>query len=284
MSKSGILLVKKIKGISSYDVIRVLKKRLHTNKIGHAGTLDPFASGLLIIGVNEGTKILSYLENETKEYIAELTLGKLTDTYDITGKVIKTKKPSKHTYEEIDKALSSFNGEIMQTPPIFSALKLNGKPLYKYARENKSVDLKERKQIIYKTRIVDVKGNKIMFYVKCNKGTYIRSLGVDLASKLGEIGYLSNLERIGIGKHYILNVKKPECLSIDNIIPITEALSLKKVNYDDVNKIKNGVAIKLDMKDDLILLTHHNTPLAIYEYNPVDKMYHSRRGFNYESI
>ena len=102
--KHGIIFVRKEKGMSSYDVIRILKRKFHTSKIGHAGTLDPFACGLLILGINEGTKVLPYIENENKEYIGELILGKETDTYDVTGKVIKSKKVKKHTFEEIDEA------------------------------------------------------------------------------------------------------------------------------------------------------------------------------------
>lgn len=282
--KHGIVFVKKEKGMSSYDVIRLLKRKFHTSKIGHAGTLDPFACGLLILGVNEGTKVLPYLENESKEYIAELILGKETDTYDVTGKVVKTKKIKKHTFEEIDKALHSFVGETKQTPPIYSAIKVKGKPLYEYARENQKVKAKPRTQIIYDVRLMAFKKDHIYFYVKCNKGTYIRSLGVDLAHKLNEVGYLNNLERIAIGNYKIANVKKVNDITEESIIDLKDALKIKKINYPDKKKIMNGSPIKLDTKDELVLIVDKDKALALYELNKSDMLYYCKRGFRYESI
>lgn len=282
--KHGIVFVKKEKGMSSYDVIRLLKRKFHTSKIGHAGTLDPFACGLLILGVNEGTKVLPYLESESKEYIAELILGKETDTYDVTGKIIKKKKVKKHTFEEIDKALHSFVGETKQTPPIYSAIKVKGKPLYEYARKNQKVKVKPRTQIIYDVRLMAFKKDHIYFYVKCNKGTYIRSLGVDLAHKLNEVGYLNNLERIAIGNYKIANVKKVNDITEESIIDLKDALKIKKINYPDKKKIMNGSPIKLDTKDELVLIVDKDKALALYELNKSDMLYYCKRGFRYESI
>lgn len=282
--KHGIIFVKKEKGMSSYDVIRLLKRKFHTNKIGHAGTLDPFACGLLILGINEGTKVLPYIENESKEYIGELILGKETDTFDVTGKVIKKKKVKKHTFEEIDNALHSFVGKIKQTPPIYSAIKVEGKPLYKYARENKKVDVKERTQIIYDVRLMAFKKDRIYFYVKCNKGTYIRSLAVDLAHKLNEVGYLNNLERIAIGDYKIANVKKVNHITLDSVIDLKDALKIKKVIYQDEKRILNGMPIKLNVKDDLVLIVNKSKALALYELNKNDMLYYCKRGFRYENI
>ncbi len=282
--KHGIILVKKEVGMTSYDVIRILKRKFNTSRIGHAGTLDPFASGLLIIGINEGTKILPFIENEYKEYIGELVLGKLTDTYDVTGKVIKSKKTRKHNFDEVNKVLNSFKGEIMQTPPIYSAIKVNGKALYKYARENKEVDIKARKQIIYDVRLIHYKKDHIYFYVKCNKGTYIRSLAVDLANKLNEYGYLNNLERIGIGPYKILNVKKVNDLSLDHLISIEDAVKFKYVYVKDKKDVINGIPLKLNETDDLVLIMYKDHPLAIYALNKSDMIYYCKRGFRYEGI
>lgn len=284
MNESGIFLVKKVRGITSYDVIRSLKKILGTNKIGHAGTLDPFACGLMIVGVNEGTKILPYLELEDKEYIGELTLGSETDTFDLTGKIIKTQEPKVHSKDEIREALNSFVGKIKQTPPKYSAIKLNGKPLYKYARENIDVSIKEREQIIFDTRLINYEDNKIIFYVKCNKGTYIRSLGVEIAHKLGEVGHLTNLRRISIGKFHILNVKTPEELELRRMISIKDALPFKKIEYKNKLDIINGKDIKLDTTDKLVVITNQDIALAIYEHNENDKIYHCKRGFRYGNI
>ncbi|MCQ2792790.1 MAG: tRNA pseudouridine(55) synthase TruB [Bacilli bacterium] len=282
--RHGIIFVRKEKDMTSYDVIRSLKHKLGIRKIGHAGTLDPFATGLLIIGVNEGTKVLPYLENESKEYIAQLTLGEMRDTYDVTGKVIKKKKVKKHTFEEINQALHSFVGVIKQTPPIYSAIKVKGKPLYQYARENKEVQLKTREQTIYDVRLMAYEKHKIYFYVKCNKGTYIRSLGVDLAKKLGEVGYLSNLERIAIGPYKIANVKKIKDISLNSIIDLKDALKITKITYQKEKEIKNGAPIKLNCTDDLVLIINKNKALALYELNKADMLYYCKRGFHYENI
>ncbi|MCQ2794333.1 MAG: tRNA pseudouridine(55) synthase TruB [Bacilli bacterium] len=282
--KHGILLVRKAVGMTSYDVIRVLKRQFKTKKVGHAGTLDPFASGLLIVGLNEGTKILPYLENQSKEYIAELTLGKMTDTYDVTGKVIEQKKPKKHTKEEIRAVLESFLGEIKQVPPIYSAIKLKGKPLYKYARKNQAVKVKERTQHIYDIKLIHYEDNQIIFYAKVDKGTYIRSLGVDIAKKLNEVGYLSNLERNGIGEYKIAESKKLECILEKHVIEIKDALKFKQVKCPDYQKIKNGAPIKLACHDDYVIMTHQGVAVAIYAYNKRDMLYYCERGFHYESL
>jgi len=282
MNLNGIYIVKKPVGMTSYDVVRYFKKLCHTSKVGHAGSLDPFASGLLIIGVNEGTKILQFLENDVKEYIAELTLGKETDTLDTEGKVIKEKKVNKHSKEEVEKVLKSFIGEYTQIPPKYSALKVNGKCLYEYARQGKEISIKSRLQHIYDIKLILLDKNKITFYVKCDKGTYIRVLGKDISNKINELGYLTNLERIRIGKHYILNVKKPECIDVKDIIKIEDALDMKKVEVQDLKKIKNGNPIKLNIKEENILMMYKTTPLAVYSYSKDDKLYHCKRGFNYE--
>lgn len=281
--KHGIVLVKKEVGMTSYDVIRILKHTFKTNKIGHAGTLDPFACGLLIIGLNEGTKILPYLENETKEYIAELTLGKETDTLDVTGKVIKVKKNHSHSYEEVDKALHSFVGKYLQTPPKYSAIKVKGKPSYQYARNNEEVTLKEREQKIYDVRLIHLTKQKIIFYVKCNKGTYIRTLGVDLAHKLKEVGYLSNLERIAIGPYKIANVKKANMITEKHVIDLKDALKVRQFEYEDIKSVKNGMPIKLKCKDELVLITHQEKALALYALNHQDMLYYCKRGFRYDN-
>jgi len=281
--KHGIVLLRKKMGMTSYDAIRELKKIFHTNKIGHAGTLDPFASGVLIVGINEGTKILPFIESEYKEYIAELTLGKETDTFDITGKVIKEQQCKVHDKLEIYNVFQSFIGEITQTPPKYSAIKVNGKPLYKYARENIEIKIKQRKQYIYELKLVDYCNDKIIFYAKVNKGTYIRSLGVDIAHKLNEIGYLSNLERIAIGEHKILASKKLECINENDIIPISESLNMPKIEYPNIDDIKNGRKIKLNINSPFVVIMNNNFPFAIYELHKDDMLYYCKRGFNYGS-
>lgn len=280
----GILLIKKEVGVTSYDVIRALKKKLKVRKIGHAGTLDPFACGLLIVGVNEGTKILSFIENEYKEYIAELAFGKDTDTFDVTGKTIKKKSIKNHSNEEIEEVFKIFKGKITQTPPIYSAIKVKGKPLYEYARKNEEVDIKAREQIIYDLKLIANDKKRIIFYVKCNRGTYIRSLGVDIAHKLHECGYLSNLERISIGEFKVAMAKKIDDLEPHHLINISDALKIKHIEINETKKVNNGAPLKLNAKDDIVLITHKNVALAIYAKNHDDMVYYCKRRFNYENI
>lgn len=282
--QNGILLIKKGIGVTSYDIIRALKKKLKPHKIGHAGTLDPFACGLLIIAINEGTKILPFIENEYKEYIAQLSFGEDTDTFDVTGKVTKKKAVKKHTNEEIEEVLQSFIGKINQTPPVYSAIKLNGKPLYQYARNGIDVAVKPRQQIIYDLKLISNDVNSIIFYVKCNKGTYIRSLGVDIAHRLKECGHLINLERIGIGDFKIAMAKKVNDLEPRHLINIIDALKIKHIEINSLKEVNNGAPIKLTSKEDLVLLTHKNVALAIYERNHSDMLYHCKRRFIYENI
>ena len=278
INENGFLLIKKPKGLSSYDVIREIKKKFFIKKIGHSGTLDPFAVGLLIIGINKGTKIFKYLEN-FKEYIAKLTLGILTDTYDLDGKILKKQKVKKHDKEEIELILSKFIGEYLQIPPIYSAIKKNGKPLYEYARHGKSIDLKARKQQIYDIKLKKFDGKNITFYVKCDTGTYIRSLGVDIANKLGEIGYLTSLKRISISKYKISQAVEIKKINLKNIIPIEKILiNFKKINISDKKmliKIKNGNQIKIkNVNDNLILIMNNDKLLAIYKLNKIEKKYY----------
>lgn len=278
INEDGFLLVKKPKGLSSYDVIRKIKKKIYAKKIGHSGTLDPFAEGLLIIGLNKGTKIFKYLD-DFKEYIAKLTLGILTDTYDLNGKVIKKQKIKKHSKKEIELILFKFIGEYLQIPPIYSAIKKNGKPLYKYARCGEKINLKARKQIIYDIKLKFFDGKNIIFYVKCNTGTYIRSLAVDIAHKLKEIGYLSFLKRISISKYKISQAVEVEKINLKNIIPIKKILTnIKKININDKKKlikIKNGNQIKIEnIKDDLILIMNNDKLLSVYKLNKIDKKYY----------
>lgn len=278
INENGFLLVKKPKGLTSYDVIREIKKKFYVKKIGHAGTLDPFAEGLLIVGINKGTKIFKYLSN-VKEYVAKLTLGISTDTYDLNGKIIKKQKIKEHNEKEIDLILSQFIGDYFQIPPIYSAIKKNGKSSYEYARCGEKIKLNARKQIIYDIKLKFFDGQNIVFYVKCNSGTYIRSLGVDIASKLKEIGYLTFLERISIAKYKVSQAIEIDKIKPADIITIEKILfDIKKININDKKlliKIKNGNQIELsNVKDDLVLIMNNNKLLAIYKIDKTKKKYY----------
>ena len=200
-----LLNINKPKGITSYDVIRVIKKKLpEKQKIGHFGTLDPMATGVLLIAIGKATKLgVSFLEKE-KEYIGVLQLGIATDTWDITGNII-TEKKVKVTKNEIEKVFSKFRGEIFQTPPFFSALKHKGQPLYKLARKGIEIKKNPRRIFIKKLEILKIDLPEVTFKVLCSKGTYIRSLCYDIGKELNCGGCLKELVRTAVAEYKIKN-------------------------------------------------------------------------------
>ena len=202
-----LLLVDKPKGISSFDVIRILRKELGIKKMGHAGTLDPFATGLLIIGIGSGTKKLSQLIGLSKVYEAELLLGMKTDTGDITGNIIEEKSIPTLSEEDITQAVADMVGTHTLSVPIYSAIKKDGKPLYAYAREGKQVDVPKKDMTIQSASVVriDLPSVHVRFYV--SSGSYIRTLGEVLAQKLGTVGTLANLRRLSIGEFLVDNAR-----------------------------------------------------------------------------
>ncbi len=199
MQVDGLLIVDKPEGMTSLDVVREIKRRFHVKKAGHIGTLDPFATGVLPIVMNEGTKLVPFLEEEPKEYEAVMKLGEETTTDDLTGKVTLQKAWNDVTPELIHTVFQNYLGRIQQIPPMFSALKLNGRPLYRLARKGIEVERKEREVEIFKLRIEEINLPKVRFNVSCSKGTYIRSLGKDIGKKIGCGAHLLSLKRIRSG-------------------------------------------------------------------------------------
>ena len=192
-------------GWTSFDVVKKIRTITQEKKVGHGGTLDPFAEGVLIIGTGKDTKILSNFIDDKKRYVACLSLGELTDTFDIEGKVIK-KMDIPHLSENyINKVLNSFIGEIYQVPPMYSAKKINGKRLYDLARKNITVDRKPNKITIFSINLIKFSHDNISFSVCCSKGTYIRVLGKEIAEKLGTVGHIKTLVRTDVGDYNIDN-------------------------------------------------------------------------------
>lgn len=265
---NGILLVNKQNSWTSQDVCAKLKRTLHLDKIGHTGTLDPFAEGLLVLTINKGTKIGQFIETLDKTYVAKLTLGKATDTLDLTGEIINEKEVPTLTKQQIKDVFSSFIGKQKQIPPKYSAIKINGKKLYEYARENIEVEIKERDIKVYNIELIDFSNNEIVFLAKVSKGTYIRTLASDIANKLGTVGHLSALTRTTVGKYYLNDAKRVDEISLNDVIPLSKALTFMKhikVNDDQIKKIKDGQKIVLDIDDELIYITDKNdNPLAVY--------------------
>ena len=190
-------------GWTSFDVVKKVKNITKHKKVGHGGTLDPFASGVLVLGTEIDTKKLSTITNSDKSYLAELQLGKLTNTLDTEGEIIKEENVADLNEKKIVKVLYSFLGEQKQRPPMFSAKKHNGVRLYKLARKKIEVHRNEVDIIIKDISLVSFSSYKIIFNVDCSKGTYIRVLGSDIARRLGTIGYLTNLKRTRVGEFLI---------------------------------------------------------------------------------
>lgn len=205
---NGVILINKPKGCTSHDIVYKLKKILN-EKVGHTGTLDPMATGVLPLLVGKGTLCSKYLINHNKTYKVKLELGKKTSTGDAEGKVIEEKSLNKDIFdfENIKNTLNSFLGKQLQTPPIYSAIKINGKKLYEYARKGQDIKIEQRQIEIYKISLlnIDIKSKQIDFEVSCSKGTYIRSLCEDIAQKLGTVGFMKELKRLQVGNFLIEN-------------------------------------------------------------------------------
>lgn len=205
---NGIIIINKPKGCTSHDIVYKVKK-IFNEKVGHTGTLDPMAEGVLPILIGKGTLVSKYLMNHDKKYIVKLQLGIKTDTADSEGKVIeeKTVDAKLLNEENIINVLKTFLGKQEQIPPIYSAIKVNGKKLYEYARKGQEVDLKPRQIEIYDIKLIrySVEEKQIEFEVFCGKGTYIRSLCEDIATKFETVGYMKELKRIQVGDFKIEN-------------------------------------------------------------------------------
>ena len=212
----GILNIYKEKGYTSHDVVAILRKKLRIKRIGHTGTLDPNAEGVLVVCLGRATKAVSYLEADSKRYIAELTLGITTDTGDIWGNILSEKDVSV-SKDEIVNAIMSFKGKISQVPPMYSALKVNGKKLYELAREGIEVKRKARDIEIFDIDIISINDNKVRFEVFCSKGTYIRTLCEDIGAKLGVGATMSALERVVAGRFKKDSTVRLDEITIENI-------------------------------------------------------------------
>lgn len=268
----GFINIYKPKGMTSHDVISVLRRVTKIKQIGHTGTLDPFAEGVLPVCIGKATRLIEYL-NDDKAYIGTVQLGKSTTTYDIEGETINI-SDKKVTAEEIESALNFFRGEIEQYPPIYSAIKVKGKKLYEYARKGEDVKIEPRKVKIIRLEILEFNNiqNKLKILIECSKGTYIRSIANDLGEKLGTYGHLINLERIKAGKFLKENsVNLDSIKSIEdvrnNIINPLEYLDYPKyeLNNEELKLISNGRNINISMKDGVTILIFDNKIAAIGE-------------------
>lgn len=271
----GIIVIDKPKGITSRDVVNNACKSLNTKKIGHTGTLDPIATGVLVLCVGKATKLVEVLTSNDKEYVATVKLGILTDTLDTDGMVLK-KQETFVDKNELLNVLNSFVGTYNQEVPKYSAVKINGKKLYEYAREGIEVELPKRMVEIKNIELLEFSNDSYKFRVKVSKGTYIRSLIKDINDKLGVIGVMSDLRRTRQGKFIIDDSYTLEDIKNKNykILTINDVLKDDKcVIIDDTlyKIIKNGGIIKNDYKDKYVTFIYHDDVVAIYKVYEKDK-------------
>lgn len=249
----GVLNIYKPQNMTSHDVVAIVRKALQTKKVGHTGTLDPMATGVLPICVGRATKIVDFIQNDKKTYRAEITLGIETDTEDCWGKTIK-ECPVDVTDEQFSEAIMSFVGEISQVPPMYSALKVNGKKLYELARAGKTVEREARLRTIFDITIESINGTKATFSVTCSKGTYIRTLCSDIGKQLNTVAHMSGLERTQSGQFTLesaLSIDDVKSLGLElqkQFVAVDDALGFdKKIHISAKAKelIQNGVKIDL---------------------------------------
>lgn len=270
---NGFILVNKKKDMTSRDVVNFLTKILNTKKIGHTGTLDPFAEGILLVGVNKGLKVVKLLNYKDKEYIAKVKLGIKTDTLDITGNILEEKKEELNK-EELALVLKSFIGDYSYEVPIYSAIKVNGKKLYEYARNDQKVELPIKDSYIYDIKLIDFKDNSFTFSVKVSNGTYIRALVRDISKKLNKLMTLEELTRTKVDNLLIENSYTLEDIKNNNfkLLKINDLLNYKEVELerDLEDKVLNGNKIKLDEKKDNILFIKEKEEIAVYTREECD--------------
>ena len=256
---NGFLLINKDSGITSSRVVQIVKKKFNFKKVGHLGTLDPMAEGLLILAINRATKFSSLLLQSNKTYLAEVTLGQQTDTDDAEGEITSTHQVICHE-QEVEEKLLSFLGESMQLAPAYSALKHKGKPMYKYAREGIEVDKKARTITIDEITNISINLPKVSFNIACSKGTYIRSIARDLGNQLECGGHLSRLIRTSQEKFTINSAISIDEAREEDIIPLENAfdnLNTITLNQLDTNAFINGVPLKLKID--------HSDLLRVYD-------------------
>lgn len=270
LPNSGIIVINKPKDLTSRDVVNIISKNLNTKKVGHNGTLDPLATGVLVICFGKYTKLNDLLTSHEKEYIAEVTLGLETDTLDITGKILNKNTPH-ITKEEIIKALKNFEKTYNQEVPKYSAVKVGGKKLYEYAREGKEVILPKKEVTIYQNELLSFTENKFTFKTKVSKGTYIRSLIRDILASLNETGTMSNLKRTKQGIFKLEDSYTLDDIKQGNfkVLKVKDILNIPKIIAEGNLKkqIINGAKIKGTYPNEVLFLDKEGNELAIYEKN-----------------
>ena len=268
----GFINIYKPKGKTSHDIVSIMRKLAGIKQIGHTGTLDPFAEGVLPICIGKATRLIEYLDDD-KAYIGTIKLGEATETYDIEGCITKT-STKKADLQDIENKIANFVGEVEQLPPIYSAIKVHGKKLYEYARKGEQVEIKPRKTTINELKILkfDYDNQILEVYIDCSKGTYIRSIAHDLGESLGTHGHLIKLIRVKAGSFkldetiHLENLKTKEDVEKNLIQPLTY---LKYPKYElcgtEITRVTNGMSIDINAQDGIFLLTSSKKLIAVAE-------------------
>lgn len=264
----GILIIDKEKDYTSRDVVNLVGKKFKTKKVGHTGTLDPLATGVLVVCINKATKVCELLTSLDKEYIADFKLGMLTDTLDIEGNILKEDKVNINK-DELIKVLNKIKGKYMQTVPIYSAIKVNGKKLYEYARNNMKVELPKHEVDIKEIELLEFNGDSFKIRTKVSKGTYIRSLGNDIAEMLNTNATMTDLRRTKQGEFDIKDAIKLDDINENTkLLKITNVLNYPKVIADSKleNDLLDGKILNNTFNNDIILFVDsNNNPISLYK-------------------
>lgn len=244
----GVLLVNKPAGITSHDVVYRTRRALGTKKVGHAGTLDPIATGLLVLAVGPATRFLQYLPLEPKEYDCTFLFGQTTNTYDAEGEVNGGSPVPSDLSGAIAVAMQKFQGLIEQVPPVYSAIKKEGKPLYAYARKGEDVEVEARRVFIETLECLGVEGDRADFRIVCSGGTYVRSLAHDLGQEIGCGAHVVELQRTRVGRFDVDESVEIDDISADRLIPLAEALSpmpMVQLNEGQLERVYHGQWVKV---------------------------------------
>lgn len=275
----GLLLLKKEQEMTSHDLVNIVRRQINQKRVGHTGTLDPNATGLMVIAIGKSTKLVNYLQKDSKEYILEMKLGVLTDTLDIWGEVIEEKPIKRPSEVEFKEVLNKFLGKQMQKPPMYSAIKHKGRKLYELARAGESIDVPEREIEIYNIELLDY-NETIKIKVSCSSGTYIRSLCLSIGEQFNTYATMTALVRTKVGK-FTLDQAYSIAELKDNqfkLINKKDALSnYPTVEYDNLSDIKNGRKITLETDHDLVLISVDNQIMAFYK-RVESNLFRSKRG------
>ncbi|AOG60303.1 tRNA pseudouridine synthase B [Spiroplasma helicoides] len=285
MKKSGIFLVNKPQDITSNDLIQKIKTKFNIKKIGHAGTLDPLATGLMVVLVNQATKVSNYLLNADKTYKVEMQLFVRTDSGDISGNEIEIEEFRKISKKEVLEVAKKYNGYMYdQYPPIYSAIKVNGKKLYEYARKNQDVEITPKTVTISSCEILDIntKQGTISFIMSCSKGTYVRSFVNDFAKDLGTIATVSKLERTKSGEFDLTQAKNIEDLEEKDLLSMYDALMQNKqtlIEYHKIKDIMQGKTITVIGRSEpiIFLVDDKKNVTAVYRW-VAKELYACQRG------